>query len=546
MHTYIEKLRKRMNEVHKDAIINQTRSKVRAAKYYNKKAVDFEYEENDLVWVLDQKRTVGLSPKLQPIYKGPFIITRKMNPLNYEIKPTDGTKTTVIHFNRLKPYYGRINDELIDNTEEDDKEKEDEANLANSKQEEITTATSVLSNKNNKLQTTAEIEDEEEKITAEIIEDNEEEDADCFPPKRQQNKTSNNAEENTVRNTTETTTIRPRRNRKQKVLFTSNINNMYTTGIRIPKYTYTLYLITACLITSLTICSQVKAQDNLAELAGNIRKCSIDKGAAIISIMKPRNCDEIINNEKENKKGHIFKIETIPFFKRHVSEKISVHTCTKETITIITTMSFFGAKSVLDRSIKQEPIQEAECRLYIQQINSNKSSFKEITDNLFVLGEEPEVRFSYCCVNVANTAVKIIIKKGTAVLHYDTQKLITSLFPTLKCSVETTSCLPTNEIAVWDITPINRCELIEDESVMSDMHDDFVVSKAGRFAVKLTGKIETICGISLHTSYEGLFLEILDSTEQQDLQRYLHDKHFEFKYPNHTNSILYSKQTIVV
>lgn len=52
---------------------------------------------------------VGKSPKLGPIYRGPFKIIDKVNELNYKIKLILNNKEIIdtIHIRRLKPYNKR-------------------------------------------------------------------------------------------------------------------------------------------------------------------------------------------------------------------------------------------------------------------------------------------------------------------------------------------------------------------------------------------------------------------------------------------------------
>ena len=54
-----------------------------------------------LVYIMDDAKRFGKSPKLQPLWKGPAIVARKLGPVLYEMIKKKGF--TVLHNNKLKP-----------------------------------------------------------------------------------------------------------------------------------------------------------------------------------------------------------------------------------------------------------------------------------------------------------------------------------------------------------------------------------------------------------------------------------------------------------
>lgn len=88
-------------QVHKAQIIQK--------KYHDKTHTTIDYNINDLVMVKFPFLEVGKSPKLGPIYKGPFKIIDKVNELNYKIKLILNNKETIdtVHVRRLKPHHKR-------------------------------------------------------------------------------------------------------------------------------------------------------------------------------------------------------------------------------------------------------------------------------------------------------------------------------------------------------------------------------------------------------------------------------------------------------
>lgn len=77
----------------------------RQKRDYDTRASCKTYEVGDLVYYLDSSRKVGLSPKLKrEQWKGPFVISRKISDLLYELRWQHKTRTRVIHHDRLKPF----------------------------------------------------------------------------------------------------------------------------------------------------------------------------------------------------------------------------------------------------------------------------------------------------------------------------------------------------------------------------------------------------------------------------------------------------------
>ena len=64
------------------------------------------FEIGDAVWLFHPQRKVGICPKLQKVWKGPFIIIKKRNDIIYRIQLNARTKPKVVHHNRLKLYLG--------------------------------------------------------------------------------------------------------------------------------------------------------------------------------------------------------------------------------------------------------------------------------------------------------------------------------------------------------------------------------------------------------------------------------------------------------
>ena len=96
---YVVFLEKTMKEIHELA-----RKNLRASVLYNKRDYDqrlyqASYNEGDLVYILDPSNKPGISTKLQPIYRGPFLIIKRYSPVLYMVQ--DRKRKLVAHHDRL-------------------------------------------------------------------------------------------------------------------------------------------------------------------------------------------------------------------------------------------------------------------------------------------------------------------------------------------------------------------------------------------------------------------------------------------------------------
>ena len=61
------------------------------------------YKPGDPVWLLNESRTIAVSPKLQAAYDGPYVIAACLSNLDFRVqKDKDGRKSVVIHHDKLK------------------------------------------------------------------------------------------------------------------------------------------------------------------------------------------------------------------------------------------------------------------------------------------------------------------------------------------------------------------------------------------------------------------------------------------------------------
>ena len=82
---YVAKLQQSLWQVH-----TMARGTLQSSQEQQKRDYDLQlrvttYEIGDLVYVLDSARKIGLSPKLQPTWKGPYVISKVLSPILFEV-----------------------------------------------------------------------------------------------------------------------------------------------------------------------------------------------------------------------------------------------------------------------------------------------------------------------------------------------------------------------------------------------------------------------------------------------------------------------------
>ena len=80
-------------------------SQMRQKRDYDLKLKTQSYEFGDLVYNLDSAKKVGQSPKLQKVWRGPFLVVEGLFPVLFRM--ADRKKKYVLHQDRLKPCLDR-------------------------------------------------------------------------------------------------------------------------------------------------------------------------------------------------------------------------------------------------------------------------------------------------------------------------------------------------------------------------------------------------------------------------------------------------------
>ena len=99
---YIKKLKKRLRYAYELSRGTLRRSTERQKRLYNERVFGHPVKPGNLVWVMNKDRKKGKSPKLQPKWKGPCLVSRAFNDVVVEVYLSP-RKILNLHVDLLKP-----------------------------------------------------------------------------------------------------------------------------------------------------------------------------------------------------------------------------------------------------------------------------------------------------------------------------------------------------------------------------------------------------------------------------------------------------------
>ena len=103
---YVMLLKDKLKKAHLLARKHLLTSTKRQKNFYDGKAVMHQYKSGDLVWYVDENRSVGSCPKLQMFYRGPCVVLQKNSDLNFLIQVDKHSTPKVVHHDKIKRYDG--------------------------------------------------------------------------------------------------------------------------------------------------------------------------------------------------------------------------------------------------------------------------------------------------------------------------------------------------------------------------------------------------------------------------------------------------------
>ena len=103
--TYAAEIYSRMQKAFEVARKHIQGEQKRQKRLYDAKLKGTPYKPGDKVWLYRPLRKVGVSPKLQSFWTGPYVVVKRISDAVYRIKNVTTNSRIVVHFDRLKPYY---------------------------------------------------------------------------------------------------------------------------------------------------------------------------------------------------------------------------------------------------------------------------------------------------------------------------------------------------------------------------------------------------------------------------------------------------------
>jgi hypothetical protein len=79
-------------------------------KQYDRQVKAETYQVGDAVWLREFPRRKGVSQSLMRHFSGPWMIVAKLSQVNFKIQRKNGGRTQVVHSDRLKRYFGELED----------------------------------------------------------------------------------------------------------------------------------------------------------------------------------------------------------------------------------------------------------------------------------------------------------------------------------------------------------------------------------------------------------------------------------------------------
>lgn len=103
---YVNQLQMKARETFASVRLHLGYAANRRKSYYDAKVKQTEVVVGQWVWYLYPRRRVGLSPKWQRIYTGPYLIVRIISPNNVVLQKSRRAKQFVVHKDKVKPFNG--------------------------------------------------------------------------------------------------------------------------------------------------------------------------------------------------------------------------------------------------------------------------------------------------------------------------------------------------------------------------------------------------------------------------------------------------------
>ena len=85
---------------------------------YDVKVVENNYKPGDVVWFMNEERSVGVAKKLQDDFNGPGVRTVKIGEIDFMVQIDKTGKDRLVHHDKLKEFIGNNYPKWINKTKE--------------------------------------------------------------------------------------------------------------------------------------------------------------------------------------------------------------------------------------------------------------------------------------------------------------------------------------------------------------------------------------------------------------------------------------------
>ena len=103
---FVDSLRERMQHAHDVARKHLDSAAKRSRKIYDNRVLQNKYSVGYAVWSLLEARKLGINPKLEPTYEGPFLVKKNYANVDLLLQMDGSGKERLTHHAKLKPYRG--------------------------------------------------------------------------------------------------------------------------------------------------------------------------------------------------------------------------------------------------------------------------------------------------------------------------------------------------------------------------------------------------------------------------------------------------------
>ena len=257
------------------------------------------------------------------------------------------------------------------------------------------------------------------------------------------------------------------------------------------------------------------SSENLANYFGPARICGArGQHAAYIALPDIPECN--IKDEMRAP-GLIEVVKITPYFTQIFSDLIEAYACEIEKSQITTFYSFFGTKSILDRTLEYLPYDLQACKIETNRIMGKNTRLKEIAHDIWSNATNTwEPQYMWCCKNIVYTRYRLRIRKIM---------IRSTAYPTEMCNMHGDHCLLKMATMVWLNNKDHYCDVHPGKTVLGErkwhLHMKIyeIVSDEGQLAITGTVDTEKHCGHDLHPTNEGIYIKIHkmhDSPERTD------------------------------